>query len=103
MWGTTAAGEIVDFGTGASPPSFERPVDFSHRLPNLQWQTYWVYVTRKGLEPALPLLADYYCDTWNGRRRAVDIAITYMDVDDVDPRVAPTLTRRDLLSGRCPP
>jgi hypothetical protein len=105
VWGTTASGERIDLGTGASPPSFERPVDFSHRLPNLQWQTYWVYATRQGLGPALPLLADYFCDTWNRTapgRRAVDVTITYMDVDDVDPRVQPTLTRRDLLSGRCP-
>lgn len=106
VWGTTAAGERIDLGTGASPPTFEQPADFSHRLPNLQWQTYWVYATRKGLGPALPLLADYSCNTWNGQappaRRAVDITITYMDVDDFDPRVEPTLTRRDLLSGRCP-
>jgi hypothetical protein len=105
-WGTTAAGERIDLATGTSPPSFELPADFSHELPNLQWQTYWIYATRKGLEPALPLLADYFCDTWNRRaplaRRAIDVAITYMDVDDFDPRIEPTVTRRDLLSGHCP-
>jgi hypothetical protein len=107
VWGTTAAGERFDLGTGASPPSFDMPADFSHQLPNLQWQTYWVYATRKGLEPALPLLADYSCAIWNGQappaRHVVDITITYMDVDDFDPRVKATVTRRDLLSGHCPP